>query len=196
MRLAQAAAFALVDRGGLNEELEIGVPPPVDRLQRVADLEASWNPKRIKELKLKPVGVLKLINQNPLEALSIARGNRFVVDQQVPRRKDNVGEVAAAIGALERRELISVRNQQIVEQRDPAAGIDAVANRRQLRRARSCAAHLVVDACDLGLQIVIPIRRKEFERLLRALTRQQTFGRRLEGSAAITDQVDLIDNNE
>ena len=75
MRLAQAATFALVDRGGLNEELEIGVPPPVDRLQRVADLEASWNPKRIKELKLKPVGVLKFIDQNALEAISIARGN-------------------------------------------------------------------------------------------------------------------------
>uniref|UniRef100_A0A6J5Z9Y4 Unannotated protein n=1 Tax=freshwater metagenome TaxID=449393 RepID=A0A6J5Z9Y4_9ZZZZ len=163
-------AALLVIGGELHEHVEVGIAESVDRLERIADLKPRRHAKRIEQLKLQPVCVLELVNQDALETLAVGGRDRRMVGQQVPGCEDHIGKVAAAVGPFQRRILLAVGNQQPIQEPRPLLRILRIVKHRQAGLRLSCAPKLLVDAVDLLHHVVEAIRRQQVESLGRVFS--------------------------
>ena len=102
-------------RAPLAEDLHVGVPEAVDRLELVADREQVPALERLEQVELQAVGVLELVDHQQREALAPAPPLR-VVGQQVAHAELEVLEVDRRALGLAVRVLGGEAAQQLVEQ--------------------------------------------------------------------------------
>ena len=91
-------------RAPLAEDLDVGVPEPVDRLELVADDETlgPCTGDQVDQLALEPVRVLELVHHDRAEAPLLLRADRLVVAQQVAVEQLEVLEVERGLRVLRR----------------------------------------------------------------------------------------------
>ena len=96
----RAAAAVLETRAPALEQLDIGVAEAVDRLLGVTDREQVVAGDRLDQLELDPVGVLELVDHDPLEALGVLAAEVLAAAQQLPGEQLEVLEVDPRKGTL------------------------------------------------------------------------------------------------
>ena len=101
----------------LAEDLDVGVPEAVDRLELVADEEEILGRQQIDELALEPIGVLELVDEDRPEAPALSLPDRRVVAQEVAGRQLEVLEVERGLGRLRCGVRVGEAAEEVLEQR-------------------------------------------------------------------------------
>ena len=126
----------------LLEQLDVGVAEAVDRLLRIADREQVLVGDRLDQLELDTVGVLQLVDHDPLKALRVALAQLVACQKQLAGHQLEVLEVDARELALAVGISLAECGQQRVEliahrRRGARRAIGPVTpERRRVRRAR------------------------------------------------------------
>ncbi len=107
-------------RAALAEDVHVGVPEPVDRLELVADEEdvLRRRPAReqVDELALERVRVLELVDHDRPEAELLGLADPLVVAEEVAREELEVLEVERRLGLLRRRVRRREQREQLLEE--------------------------------------------------------------------------------
>ena len=106
----------------LAEDLDVGVPEAVDRLELVADEEEVLGREQVDQLALEPVRVLELVHEHRAEAPALPLADRRVVAEQVAGGQLEVLEVERRLARLRRRVRVGEAPQQLLEQGAVARG--------------------------------------------------------------------------
>ena len=93
----------------LAEDLDVGVPEAVDRLELVADEEplGALTGEQVDQLALEPVRVLELVDHDRAEAQLLALAQVVVVAEQVAGAKLQILEVERRLAVLRRRVVVA-----------------------------------------------------------------------------------------
>ena len=116
----------------LLEDLDVGVPEAVDRLELVADEEELVAGDQVDHLALEPVRVLELVDADLPEAQLLLLADPIVVAEQVPRAQLEILEVERRFAVLRRLVRPLEGLQELLEERAVAGGDDV--QRRLLQR--------------------------------------------------------------
>ena len=106
-------------RASLAEDLDVGVPEPVDRLELVADGEDLGQLRmgdEVDELALEPVRVLELVDHDEAEAELDLLAEPRIVPQEVARVQLEVLEVDRRLAPLRGVVLLGESHEQLLEQ--------------------------------------------------------------------------------
>jgi hypothetical protein len=100
----------------LTENLHVGVPEPVDRLELVPDEEEVLGREQIDQLALEAIRVLELVDEHRPEAPALAFSDRRVVAEQIARGQLEVLEVERRLGGLRGGVGIGKAPQEVLEE--------------------------------------------------------------------------------
>ena len=110
----------------LAEDLDVGVPESIDRLELVADeeqlLAVGAVGQQVDDLALEPVRVLELVDHDRAEAPALPLAHPGVVTQQVARRQLEVFEVECRLPVLAGTVGLAEALEQLLEQVAVACG--------------------------------------------------------------------------
>ncbi len=112
-------------RAALAEDLEVGMPEPVDRLELVTDREHLGQLRmrhELHELALEPIRVLELVDHDRAEAELYLLANRLVGSEQVARRELEILEVDHGLAPLRGRVLGGEALEKLLQERAIGGG--------------------------------------------------------------------------